>query len=86
MLLKNKDASDEVRISELYRRALSRPAGPDELSIGAEYLRRKRVAPDPATLSEEEKKKPKPPEQREREAYEDLIWALLNTKEFLFNH
>ena len=86
MLLKNKDSSDEARISELYRRALSRQAGPDELSIGAEYLRRKRVAPDPATLSEEEKKKPKPPEQREREAYEDLIWALLNTKEFLFNH
>ena len=86
MLLKNKDSSDEARISELYRRALSRQAGPDELSIGAEYLRRKRAAPDPATLSEEEKKKPQPPEQREREAYEDLIWALLNTKEFLFNH
>ena len=86
LLLKNKDASEEVRIDELYRRALSRRAGPDELSIGADYLQRKRVAPDPASLSEEQKKNPKSPEQREREAYEDLIWALLNTKEFLFNH
>lgn len=86
LLLKNKDASEEVRIDELYRRALSRRAGPDELSIGAGYLQRKQVAPDPASLSEEQKKNPKSPEQREREAYEDLIWALLNTKEFLFNH
>ena len=35
---------------------------------------------------EEAKKKQPSPEALAREPYEDLIWALLNTKEFLFNH
>ena len=62
------------------------PPGPEELTIGVEYLNRKRTPPDPSTLTEEEKKKPRSPEELAREPYEDLIWALLNTKEFLFNH
>ncbi|MBJ06256.1 MAG: S-layer protein [Verrucomicrobiaceae bacterium] len=86
LLLANTEASDEVRISELYRRALSRDAGPDELKIGSEYLRRKRTAPVPEPPTGEEETNSNSPEQRTREAYEDLIWALLNTKEFLFNH
>ena len=86
LLVKNKETNDEARIAELYRRAFSRSPSPEELTIGVDYLNRKRTPPDPATLSEEEKKKPKTPETLEREPYEDLIWALLNTKEFLFNH
>ena len=30
--------------------------------------------------------KPLDPLTAKREAYEDLLWALINTKEFLYNH
>ena len=86
LLVKNGEASVEARISELYRRAFSRAPGPEELTIGVQYLKRKRTPPDPSTLSEDQRKNARSPEAMAREPYEDLIWALLNTKEFLFNH
>ena len=83
-LVKQKDRSDEARVDELYRRALARPPAPEELATAVAYLERKRN--QPKTPPKNEKEKPKTPGAIEREAYEDLIWALLNTKEFLFNH
>lgn len=57
--------TDEQKIDELYRLALSRPPHDRELKVSLEYLAGK---------------------QNRRQAYEDLIWSLINSKEFLFNH
>jgi hypothetical protein len=56
---------DEVKITELYRVALSRVPTDAELK---------------ATLGHVSGK------QNRREAFEDIVWSLLNSKEFLFNH
>ena len=78
-LLRNKELSDDDRVTELYRHAFSRSPTPEELSTAREFLLRKHTQAQAA--------EPKPsPEQVNRAAFEDIIWALLNTKEFLFNH
>ena len=79
MLLQNKNLGDDDRVAELYRHAFSRPPTPEELSTAREFLLRKHAQAQTV--------EPKPsPEQVNRSAFEDIIWALLNTKEFLFNH
>ncbi len=77
-LAKAADRSDEDRLSELYLRALSREPVAEELSIALAHLKKKRdlSAADPAKLSRE---------QAEKEAFEDIVWVILNTKEFMFN-
>ncbi len=71
------DRPDEERIHELYRRALSRDAAPDELAVALAHLekKRKRSAEDPKKL---------PLATAERQAFEDIIWVVVNTKEFLY--
>ena len=78
-LARAKDRSDEDRIRELYLRAVSREPAADEIAIAQAHLKKKRdlSAADPAKLT---------PEKAEQEAFEDIIWVLSNTKEFLFNH
>ncbi|MFT6181325.1 MAG: hypothetical protein ACJAQT_004528 [Akkermansiaceae bacterium] len=79
MLLRDKGLSDDDRVAELYRHAFSRPPTPEELSTAQKFLLQKQTQAQSAN--------PKPsPEQVNRSAFEDIIWALLNTKEFLFNH
>ena len=56
----------EDRIRDLYRIALSREPGAEELASMKEYLESRT-----ASVSA---------------AYEDILWALVNTKEFMFNH
>jgi len=74
---------DADKLSELYRMAYARTPAADEIRSAVEYLDRKAAAAKPgkdaaetATLRSKAR----------REAWEDLTWALLNTKEFLFNH
>ncbi len=78
-LAKAKDRGDDDRIRELFLRAVSREPGADEIAIARAHLEKKRAAAaaDPEKLT---------PEKAEQEAFEDIIWVLTNTKEFLFNH
>jgi len=78
VLAKATGRSDEDRVSELYLRALSRQPNPEELAMALAHLTKRRdlSAADPAKLSKEN---------AEKEAFEDLVWVLVNTKEFLFN-
>jgi len=67
--------SDPAKIQELYQTAFSRPPLPDELAAAQGYLDRKTAGKTGAELAA-----------ARRQAFEDMVWACLNTKEFLFNH
>ncbi|MFK5921608.1 MAG: DUF1549 and DUF1553 domain-containing protein [Verrucomicrobiota bacterium] len=78
-LAKEKDRSDDDRITEIYIQAVSRPPNQNELGFAKNHLKKKRAlsAADPKKL---------PAAKAEQEAFEDILWVLVNTKEFLFNH
>lgn len=84
VLVNDTSRSHEEKMSALYLRAFSRYPSADELNTALEYLHRKQLAAASAEPAEikGEKEAPDPL----RIAYEDIIWALINTKEFLFNH
>jgi hypothetical protein len=73
--------ADQVR--ELYRLALAREPRPDELEAARRHLE-KTVTAAPAGKDAAETEAHRVCARRQ--AYEDTLWALLNTKEFLFNH
>ncbi len=77
LLAKDTERSDEERITELYVHGLSRFPVEEELSIALNHLKKKRAqsAAGPEALSAD---------QAEREAFEDIVWVLINTKEFMF--
>jgi hypothetical protein len=85
-LAKQKDAQPQNLLAQLYLHALSRPPQPKELATALAYLQRKQNEPGPTSPKEGDKAAPADLILPTRQAYEDLIWALLNTKEFLFNH
>ncbi len=70
-----KEAGEKIR--ELYLTAFSRQPNPDELKTAIAYLTESRYNAEG---------KPIDPKTAARDNFQDLIWALLNTKEFLFNH
>jgi hypothetical protein len=74
LLADDKTRTDNAKLRELYLWAYSREPDPSELSAAESYLAKKQSAgkSDLRTVR--------------HQAYEDLCWALINTKEFLFNH
>lgn len=66
----------EEKIQELYYQVFSRAPDPEEMKLATTHIRQKLEKADPA----------KGQTPALREAYEDIVWALVNTKEFLFNH
>ncbi len=75
-LAKDEKRLDAEKIGELYRWVYSRSPSAEELKVAIGYLQK--VA--------ERKSEKETPLQVKRRAYEDMLWALINTKEFLFNH
>ncbi len=68
---------NEEKVQELYLAAFSRTPRSDELKTALDYLTEPRVDKDG---------KPVDPAKAASENFQDLVWALINTKEFLFNH
>lgn len=71
------DVSDEDKITELYVAAFSRKPRQDEMATAIVYLN------EPLTDAAD---KPIAKTTAARGNFQDLIWALMNSKEFLFNH
>ncbi|MCI0534061.1 MAG: DUF1549 and DUF1553 domain-containing protein [Verrucomicrobiales bacterium] len=71
LLAKDEKRSDEAKIRDLYRLAYAREPETKEIETARSYI---------------EKKAQQDAEKGKRLAYEDMVWALVNTKEFLFNH
>lgn len=69
--------NDDEKIQEVYSWAFSRDPKPEEIQIAKQHLEKG------ADKSSDEKGNAI---NGKRMAYEDIVWALINTKEFLFNH
>jgi hypothetical protein len=67
----------EEKVSELYLVAFSRKASDAELKTALDYLKESRV---------DAQGNPVDAQKVLRENFQDLVWALINSKEFLFNH
>lgn len=75
--LAKSDAPPEEKIKQIYRAAYARDPDPEELQIALEYLQQ--IPNDAAG-------KPLAPAAAAQQNFQDLIWAVMNSKEFLFNH
>jgi hypothetical protein len=76
-LLSKSTSPTPESLRELYLAAFAREPRQDELKIAEAYLAKPRS---------DKEGKPLDAERSRRQAYEDLLWALMNTKEFRYNH
>lgn len=67
----------EVKIKELYLAAFARDPRPEELKAALGYLSEPRIDPKGQKVDAQK---------AARENFQDLLWALMTSKEFLFNH
>ena len=74
---------DAAKLNELYREAFGRDPRPDEVKFAQDYLARKSTA---VAEGKDAKETEAARAKARREVWEDTVWALVNTKEFLFNH
>ena len=65
------------KLRDLYLAAFSREPRPEEVKLAETHLAKPRVDADG---------KPLDSVQAKRQGLEDILWAIINTKEFLFNH
>ena len=75
LLAGDPERSHQDKIRELYHRAYARDPDQDELAVAYQHIEGK-----------EKSATGEGAETGRRQAYEDILWALINTKEFLFNH
>jgi hypothetical protein len=75
--LAKSDKTPEQRIEEIYAVAFARKPTAEELSTSVGYL---------AEVRKDANGNPIDPAKALRENLQDLLWALINAKEFLFNH
>ena len=81
--LASDERTDDVKLADLYQMAFARSPSPTETTIFKDYLAHhlSRVK-DGKDAAETASLKAK----ARREVWEDTVWAMLNSKEFLFNH
>jgi hypothetical protein len=75
--LSKAEMGEPERIRLIYLAAFSREPDAEELRIATEHVHKARA---------DAQGKPIDSQRAKRQGYEDLLWALMNTKEFLFNH
>lgn len=70
---------DEQKIIELYQAALARDPDSSEMTVAKGHIEKRLSAAKPDAKAEERTA-------LRKGAFEDILWALINTKEFSFNH
>jgi len=76
VLAKDTQREDSIKIRELYNTVYSREPEAKELELALNHLRKQPQDEDGKADGKLGK----------QQGYEDIIWALINSKEFLFNH
>lgn len=75
--LAKEEKAEPEKLRDLYLAAFSREPRADEIKLAEAHLAKPRVDADGKPLDSQAAR---------RQGYEDILWAIINTKEFLFNH